>query len=303
MHEVKTSVNVLEELLRLLKLEKIEETVFWGQSHDIGYNTIFGGQLLGQALSAASQTVSGDFINHSFHAYFLLPGDVSLPITYEVESIRDGSSFTTRRIRAVQKGHAIFLMSASFHIVESGIEHQDAMPVVEGPEGLTSELELYKKMADQIPERIRDRILFNKPFETRPVFFYNLFKPEKKEPPCYRWFRAVDKISDDPALHQYLLAYASDFHLAATSLHSHGLSAWLPGMQIASLDHAMWFHRPFRIDEWLLYAIESPIAFGSRYLSIGKIFTIDGMLVATVAQEGLHRYRPSDSNDSPFFRQ
>jgi acyl-CoA thioesterase-2 len=282
--------NVLEELLGLLKLEKIEENIFRGQSQDLGFGTVFGGQVLGQALSAAYQTVPESRRAHSLHAYFLRQGDDSKPIVYEVDCIRDGKSFTTRRVRAVQKGHAIFSMSASFQVEENGFDHQDKLPEVPGPEGIESELEMSRRVADGIPEKVRDRILCEKPIEIRPVNPIDPFAPQKRPPVKYNWFRAISRMPDDPSAHQYLLAYASDFHLSGTSLYPHGHSYWEPDMQMASLDHAMWFHRPFRMDDWLLYAMHSPNASGARGLSFGKVYTRDGTLVASVAQEGLIRY-------------
>ncbi len=284
--------NVLEELLELLKLEKIEENIFRGQSQDLGFGAVFGGQVLGQALSAASQTVPKTSPAHSLHAYFLRHGDDTKPIVYDVDCIRDGKSFTTRRVRAIQKGRSIFSMSASFQIQEPGFDHQDTAPEVPGPDGIESELEMSRKVADRIPEKMRDRILCEKPIEIRPVNPINPFAPEKKEPVKYNWFRAISRMPDDPAAHQYLLAYASDFHLVGTSLYPHGHSYWEQDLQTASLDHAMWFHRDFRMDDWLLYVMHSPNASGARGLSFGRVYTRDGKLVASVAQEGLISYYP-----------
>ena len=285
------SGNVLEELLKLLKLEVIEENIFRGQSQDLGFGNVFGGQVLGQALSAASQTVPVERRAHSLHAYFMRPGDALKPIVYTVDCIRDGRSFTTRRVLAVQKGRAIFSMSASFQVDESGFDHQDTAPSVPGPEGLERELDAARRLADKIPAGLREKLLCRKPIEIRHVNPVDPFAPEKKEPVKFVWFRAIDRMPDDVAAHQYLLAYASDFNLVATSLYPHGFTFWQPEMQVASLDHAMWFHRDFRMDDWLLYAMESPNACKARGLSIGRIFTRDGKLVASVAQEGLIRYR------------
>ncbi|MCD4715792.1 MAG: acyl-CoA thioesterase II [Desulfobacterales bacterium] len=285
--------NVLEELLKLLKLEKIEENIFRGQSQDLGFGTGFGGQVRGQALSAASQTVPETRQAHSLHAYFLRQGDATKPIVYDVDCIRDGKSFTTRRVRAIQKARAIFSMSASFQIQETGFDHQDTAPEVSGPDGIESELEMSHRVADRIPEKVRDRILCEKPIEIRPVNPINPFAPEKKKPVKYNWFKAISQMPDDPAAHQYLLAYASDFHLVGTSLYPHGHSFWEQDMQTASLDHAMWFHRDFRMDDWLLYVMHSPNASGARGLSFGRVYTMDGKLVASVAQEGLIRYYAS----------
>lgn len=283
--------NVLEELLKLLKLEKIEENIFRGQSQDLGFGAVFGGQVLGQALSAAYQTVPEGRRAHSLHSYFLRSGDAQKPIVYNVDCIRDGRSFTTRRVVALQKGRAIFNMAASFQAAESGFDHQSSAPQISGPQGVTPELELAMRIADRIPESIRDKILCKKPIEIRPVNPINPFAPEKRDPQRFVWFKAIDKLPDDPMVHQYLLAYASDFSLVGTSLYPHGHSFWEPQMQVASLDHAMWFHRDFRMDDWLLYAMESPNAFGARGLNNGRIYTRAGKLVASVTQEGLIRLR------------
>ncbi len=284
--------NVLQELLKLLRLEKIEKNIFRGQSQDLAFGRVFGGQVLGQALSAASQTVPEERKVHSLHGYFMRAGDAAQPIVYTVDCIRDGKSFTTRRVVAVQKGLAIFSMSASFQIAETGFEHQDEMPEVQGPDGLETEIETARKWADQIPQGIRDKILCAKPIEIRHVNPINPFKPEKKPPVKHVWFRAINALPDDMAAHQYLLAYASDFNLLGTALYPHGWTGWDPKIQVASLDHAMWFHRDFRMDDWLLYTMQSPSASRARGLNIGHIFTRSGHLVATVTQEGLMRYRP-----------
>ncbi|MFC1823259.1 acyl-CoA thioesterase II [Thermodesulfobacteriota bacterium] len=282
--------NVLDELLKLLKLEQIEENIFRGQSQDLGFGTIFGGQVLGQALSAVSQTVPESRPVHSLHSYFLRHGDPAKPIVYDVDCIRDGSSFTTRRVRAIQKGRAIFNMSASFQIRESGFEHQENAPEVPGPDGIESQLEMMRRMAHKIPEDVRDSYLSEKPIEMRPVDPMNFFAPEKREPIRYAWFRAISNLPDDPALHQYMLAYASDFQLFSISLYPHGQTFWNENLQTASLDHAMWFHRDFRMDDWLLYFMHSPNASGARGMNLGRIYTRDGKLIASVVQESLMRY-------------
>lgn len=287
--------NVLEELLNLLKLEKIEENIFRGQSQDLGFGNVFGGQVLGQALSAASQTVPEGRHAHSLHGYFLRAGDAAKPIVYTVDCIRDGKSFTTRRVVAVQKGRAIFSMAASFQRGEPGFDHQDGMPAVRGPEGIEPEIETARRLADHIPAGIREKILCEKPIEIRHVNPINPFQPEKRTPEKYVWFRAISPMPDDMDVHRYLLAYASDFNLVTTSLYPHGHTFWEPQMQVASLDHAMWFHRDFRLDEWLLYAMQSPSASRARGLAIGRIFTRNGQLAATVSQEGLIRQRKENS--------
>ncbi len=282
--------DVLEELLRLLELEEIEKNIFRGQSQDMGFKNVFGGQVLGQALSAASYTVPPERSAHSLHAYFLRPGDATKPIVYTVENMSDGKSFTTRRVKAVQKGRPIFFMSASFQREETGFEHQDKMPDVPGPEGIASEKEMALKNADQIPISIRDKILCETPIEMRPVNPVNPFNPKKMPARKYIWIRTIKALPENAATHRYMLAYASDFNLVSTSLYPHGHTFWETELQAASLDHAMWFHRPFRMDHWLLYAIESPNASQARGMSIGRVFTQDGQLVATAAQEGLIRY-------------
>ncbi len=291
--------NVLEELLDLLKLEKIEGNIFRGQSQDLGFRSVFGGQVLGQALSAAYQTIPEDRRAHSLHAYFLRTGDATQPIVYTVDCIRDGKSFTTRRVIAIQKGRPVFSMAASFQVDEPGFDHQDGAPFVPGPEGIETDLAFAVRYQDKIPAEMRDKILCKKPIELRPVNPINPFAPEKREPVRYTWFRAIDRMPDDPRIHQYMLAYASDFGLVITALYPHGHSYWEPDMQVASLDHAMWFYRDFRIDDWLLYAMKSPNACGARGLASGRIYTQDGRLAASVVQEGLIRHRGDSSRQTP----
>lgn len=281
--------NVLEELLRLLKLEKIENNIYRGQSQDLGFGNVFGGQVIGQALSAASRTVAQEFQAHSLHGYFMLAGDAAKSIVYTVDCIRDGKSFVTRRVVAVQNGRAIFSMAASFHRNEKGFEHQTSMPDIQGPEGIEPEVEMARRLSDKIPAAILEKILCKKPIEIRVVNPVNPFAPEAMPPEKYVWFRAIDKIPDDAAAHRYMLAYASDFHLVGTSLYPHGKTFWSSDMQVASLDHSIWFHREFRMDDWLLYVMKSPSAARGRGLNIGSIYTRDKVLVASVAQEGLLR--------------
>lgn len=280
---------VLDQLLELLRLERLEQNLFRGQSQDLGWGNVFGGQVLGQALSAAAQTVPDERPVHSLHGYFLRTGDASRPIVYDVDCIRDGKSFTTRRVVAIQGGKAIFSLSASFQTTEEGFDHQAAPPGAEGPEGLLSEQGLAKQLADLIPAPLRERALADRPIEIRPVKPMNPLAPEKGPPDRCVWYRASGELPATPAIHQYLLAYASDFSFLGTAMQPHGVSWLSPGMQVASLDHAMWFHRPFRFDEWLLYSIDSPSASGARGLVRGQFFTADGRLVASCAQEGLIR--------------
>ena len=282
---------VLSELVQLLRLERIEAHLFQGPSQDLGWGAIFGGQVLGQALSAAAQTVPADRHTHSLHGYFLRRGDVTRPVVYEVDPIRDGKSFNTRRVVALQDGVALFSLSASFQVMEDGLSHQAPMPSVPGPDGLQSELERNRANAEHIPEMFRERATAERPIEVRPVEGYSSLRPRKAPPRRSVWYRAVDRLPDDPAIHQYLLAYASDFQFLVTAMQPHGVSWLTPGMQVTSLDHAMWFHRPFRFDEWLLHVIESPSASGSRGLVRGHFFDQEGTLVASTTQEGLMRDR------------
>lgn len=282
---------VLNELVTLLALERIEENLFRGQSQDLGWGQVFGGQVLGQALSAAVQTAPPDRHVHSLHAYFLRLGDAKRPIVYNVDRIRDGQSFTTRRVVAVQGGQPIFNMSASFQADEPGFEHADEMPATTGPDGLQSELDLWTKHAARLPEPTRTRALADRPIELRPVDPVDPFTPETRPARHAVWMRASGPLPDDPALHRYLLAYASDFSFITTALRPHG-STWVnPRMQVASLDHVMWFHRPFRMDDWVLHVMESPSAAGARGLVRGSVFSRDGRLVASTGQEGLMRQK------------
>jgi acyl-CoA thioesterase II len=296
--------DVLEELLSLLQLERIEKNLFRGQSQDLGWGAIFGGQVVGQALSAAEQTVPEGRTVHSLHGYFLRTGDASKPVVYDVDCIRDGKSFTTRRVVAIQGGKAIFSMAASFQRAEEGFEHHSEAPRAEGPEGLASELELARKRVaglggvkpPGIPPKLLEQAVCDKPIEIRPVDPYDFVRPQKRPPHRHVWYRAVGRLPDRLSVHQYLLAYASDFHFVTTAMQPHGVSWLSPGMQVASLDHSMWFHRPFRMDEWLLYVVDSPSASGARGLARGQFFTQDGILVASTAQEGLIRRHPPSSH-------
>jgi acyl-CoA thioesterase-2 len=287
--------NVLDALVQQLALERIEENLFRGASQDLGWGTVYGGQVLGQALSAAVQTVPVDRSAHSLHAYFLRRGDVARPVVYVVDRIRDGKSFTTRRVVAIQNGQPIFNMSASFQVDEHGLEHQDEMPAVPPPESLPTDQERMMSYAARLPSPIRERAQGERPFEVRsddPVD--DPFHPAPHPPRRFLWMRAVSRLPDDPALHRCLLAYISDYSLVLTSLLPHGMTWLTPGMQMASIDHVMWFHQPFRCDEWLLHTIDSPSAHGARGIARGRVFTRDGRLVATTGQEGLIRYHPQE---------
>ncbi|MEE4229231.1 acyl-CoA thioesterase II [Pseudomonas viridiflava] len=283
--------QVLDDLVELLTLEPIEENLFRGRSQDLGFRQLFGGQVLGQSLSAASQTVEEDRHVHSLHGYFLRPGDAGLPVVYQVDRVRDGGSFSTRRVTAIQKGKPIFTCSASFQYDEEGFEHQAPMPQIVGPENLPSELELAQQRAHLIPEAVHDKFLRPKPIEFRPVTAEDPYNPQPGEPVKHVWFRADGTLNDAPALHKYMLAYASDFNLLTTSLKPHAKTVWHRDMQVASLDHSLWFHNDLRADDWLLYAMDSPWAGNSRGFSRGSIFNRAGQLVASVSQEGLIRHR------------
>jgi acyl-CoA thioesterase-2 len=275
----------------LLALERIDRDLFRGRSQDLGWGAIFGGQVLGQALSAAAQTVDADRPVHSLHGYFMRAGDVTRPIVYQIDRLRDGASFTTRRVSAIQDGDAIFSLEASFQRAEEGFDHQDAMPEVPAPEALRSEREMGMLIADQLPAKVRAMVTAERPIEIRPVEIRDPLRPRATPPLRRMWYRAVDTLPDDPALHRYLLAYASDFSFLGTAMDPHGTSWLVPGMQVASVDHVMWFHRPFRFDEWLLYVVDSPSASGGRGLVRGQFFDRAGRLVASAAQEGVIRKR------------
>lgn len=281
--------HTLPHLLNLLNLEKLEEGLFRGQSEDWGFRRVFGGQVVGQALYAAKQTVPPGRAINSFHSYFLLPGDPAKPIIYEVENLRDGNSFSARRISAIQNGKSIFFMTASFQRDETGFEHQSTMPEVPPPEGLLSESEIAQRSAALLPEKVRELFIAREPIEMRPVTFHNPWKGKVEPPQRFVWLKANGTMPDDPHVHEYLLAYASDFNFLPTALQPHGVGFLQPNMQVATLDHSMWFHRPFRMDDWLLYAIESPSASGARGYVRGQFYTREGILVASSVQEGVIR--------------
>ncbi|MCG7537856.1 acyl-CoA thioesterase II [Pseudoalteromonas sp. OOF1S-7] len=283
--------QALQGLLDLLQLEEIEQGIYRGQSQDLGFPQVFGGQVMGQALSAAKYTLPAGRYVHSLHSYFLRPGDASKPIVYDVENIRDGRSFSTRRVSAIQYGKPIFYMTASFQGDEPGLSHQSEMPDVPGPEALRSSLEFYQDKADLIPEPLRAKFTQPMPIEMRPVEFHNPFQPEVMESTRHVWFKANGAMPDDRRIHNYLLAYASDFEFLPTALQPHGVSFMQRNMQVATIDHAMWFHRPFRMDEWLLYSVDSPSASNGRGLVRGQFFNRQGELVASTIQEGVMRQR------------
>jgi acyl-CoA thioesterase-2 len=276
----------LTELLGLLDLERLEDNLFRGQSRDVGAPQVFGGQVLSQALVAASRTVDGRLV-HSLHAYFLRRGDVNAPIVFEVDRSRDGGSFTSRRVVAIQHGQPILTMSASFQITEPGLDHQAPMPKAPPPEGLRDLGEINAEMLDRVPDKVRCYFEHQRPFEFRPVNPPNYLDRVKSAPSKQVWFRVLDLLPNDQPLHRCLLAYISDYHLLETATLPHGVS--FLQLQMASIDHAIWFHRDLRVDEWLLYVIDSPSASGARGFGRGAIYSRDGTLVASVAQEGLIR--------------
>jgi acyl-CoA thioesterase-2 len=279
---------VLDDLITLLKLERIEENIFRGVSRDIGSPQVFGGQVLGQALSAAQHTVEGR-VAHSLHGYFLRRGDMDAPIIYDVDRARDGRSFSNRRVVAIQHGRPILNLAASFQVPQEGLSHQAEMPDVPEPEGLKDLTHLAADVLDEIPIKLRRFLTDQRPFEFRPVEQSDLEDPAPRPPYKHIWIRAVDKMPDGLALHQNLMAYVSDFELLTTATLPHALPFTRGRIILASLDHALWFHREFRIDEWLLYSMDSPNASGARGYARGQFFTQSGELVASTSQEGLIR--------------
>jgi len=280
-------MQTLNELIDLIDLEGLEHNIFRGQNYQAPWQRVFGGQVLAQSLNAAYRTVSEERTAHSIHAYFILPGDISVPIIYDVERIRDGGSFTTRRVVAIQKGRPIFNMAASFQLEQDGLNHQADMPDVPPPESLKTDVELLNDLDGDIPRLLKGALL-PRPVEFRPV---EGLEALAQAPRWHIWMRAKGNLPNGKRLHQQLFTYASDYNLLYTALlpHSNEIEKQMP--QLASLDHALWFHRPFRFDEWLLYALESPSASGARGFSRGSLFRRDGTLVASVAQEGLMRLK------------
>ena len=280
----------LADLLALLELEQLEINLFRGESRDIGAPQVFGGQVLGQALSAAAATVEGRVV-HSLHAYFLRRGDCNAPIVYQVDRSLDGHSFSNRRVVAIQHGQQIFNMAASFQATEAGFDHQIGMPPVPPPESLADSSGPPAQLLERLPERVRRFFAQPRPFEFRMVQSIDYLHPQRAPPERQIWFRAVDALGDDEMLHRRLLAYVSDFFLLDTATLPHGTSFLKPTLVMASIDHALWFHRTLRVDDWLLYAMESPSASGARGFARASVFARDGRLVASAAQEGLVRSR------------
>lgn len=283
--------QALQNLLALMQLEKLEEGLFRGQSEDLGLRQVFGGQVVGQALYAAKQMVPEDRVIHSFHSYFLRPGDSQKAIVYDVETLRDGKSFSARRVSAIQHGQPIFYMTASFQSPESGFEHQQQMPQVPGPDNLPSEQDAARQIQHLIPPKVREKFLAERPLEIRPVQLYNPLKGHVAEGARQLWIRANGSLPEDRRIHQYLLGYASDLNFLPVALQPHGKGFLERDMQVATIDHSMWFHRPFNLNEWLLYSITSPSASGARGFVRGEFYNQQGELVASTVQEGVMRQR------------
>ncbi|GAA4877231.1 acyl-CoA thioesterase II [Ferrimonas pelagia] len=282
--------EVLQRLVNLLALERLDDDLYRGESQDLGFGHLFGGQVLGQALSAAQATVPAERDVHSFHSYFLRAGDLSLPVIYDVENLRDGGSFSARRVSAIQHGRPIFFMTASFQAPESGFEHQVAMPTTQPPMDYMSQHELVELMRDKLPPSLVSQYLENLAIEIRVAEDPTQIGKDRSSVRQV-WMRANGPLPDDPQIHRYLMAYASDFNFLATACKPHGLTPFTPGLKLATIDHAMWYHRPFRFDDWLLFEIDCPTTVNARGLVRGQFFDQQGNLVASAQQEGLIRYR------------
>ncbi len=284
--------SAMQELIAILDLERLEHNLFRGRSPQVGWQRVFGGQVIAQALVAAHKSVDAERHVHSLHAYFMRPGDPAVPIIYDVDRIRDGGTFTTRRVVAIQHGHAIFALSASFQIDETGLDHQIDRPAnVPGPETLMSDRDFREKYLQSSPEHVRKFFERERPFEMKPVSLSHYFTRDKLPPEQHVWFKAHGEAPADRAIQSAMLAYFSDMTLLDASLFAHGKSIFDKDLQVASLDHSMWFHRPANLQDWLLYTQDSPSASGGRGFSRGLIYTQSGKLVASVAQEGLIRMK------------
>ena len=274
----------------LLELETLEKGLYRGQSWDLGFRALFGGQVLGQALKAAWASVPEGRVAHSFHSYFLLPGDAKQPVVYDVEIVRDGKSFSARRVKAIQNGRNIFYMTASFQQPEEGMEHQYAqMPDVAAPEEVEPDIRMYERNYENIGRRMREALSYHRPIDIRTVDAVRSFTSKNDKPERYTWLRANEDLGDSQAMHQAPLSYPSDYHFLSTSLQPHGVQITDRNLAIATIDHAMWFHRPINMNEWLLYSMESPASGGARGLVRGQLFNQQGELVASTMQEGLMR--------------
>lgn len=293
-HNDDSAPSAMDGLLATLDLEKLEENLFRGKSPKVGWQRVFGGQVIAQALVAAQRTVEADRFTHSLHAYFLRPGDPAVPIVYQVERMRDGSSFTTRSVVAVQHGRPIFTMTASFQVDEPGFDHQIDMPNVPPPEQLLGEDDFQKQVLSHAPDAIRKYWGQKRPVEFRPVSLRHYMTREKLDPEQQIWVRTTGPVPDDRGVQAAVLAYLSDMTLLDTSLYAHGSTIFDPSIQAASIDHAMWFHRSVDFSDWLLYTQDSPNARNARGMTRGSLFTRSGVLIASVAQEGLIRKRAND---------
>ncbi|MEP3524274.1 MAG: acyl-CoA thioesterase II [Hyphomicrobiales bacterium] len=292
----------VDDLLEILNLETLEHNLFRGKSPNVGWQRVFGGQVIGQALVAASRTVKDRSV-HSLHCYFMRPGDPKVPIIYDVDKIRDGRSFTTRRVVAIQHGKPIFSLSASFQIAEDGYDHQIDMPDIPQPEDLPNEAELKEKYLAFAPQNVKDYWSRPRPIEVRPVSLEHYVSNKKLEPAQHIWIRTTSPVPDDQLRSSAVLAYFSDMTLLDTSLYAHGTSIFDQQLQVASLDHAMWFHRKADFSDWILYTQDSPSASGARGFTRGSLYTRSGTLIASVAQEGLIRRREGEENIRSFTTQ
>lgn len=274
----------------LFELEEIEQGLYRGNSWDLGYRALYGGQVLGQSVIAAYRSLPDDRRIHSFHSYFLLPGDATKPVVYEVENVRDGRSFSARRVKAVQHGRTIFYMTASFQKVELGLSHQfSTMPKVPAAESVEKDIRFQEENFDKLSCRMKEALPFHRPIDIRTINGSHAFNAIKQDPKRQLWLRGRDKISNNIALNQASLAYASDQHFLSTALQAHGLAIQDKSLRLATIDHAMWFHHSFQFDDWLMYEMESPFSGNGRALVQGKIYNKDGLLVASTVQEGLLR--------------
>lgn len=284
--------QAMQELLDILDLEQLEHNLYRGRSHKVGWQRVFGGQVIGQALVAAQRTVDDSRAVHSLHCYFMRPGDPQVPIIYQVDRLRDGGSFTTRRVTAIQHGHAIFSLESSFQVVEDGLEHQMPMPLdVPDPENLPTQVQLLEQTGHPVPDAVRKFWSRERPLDIRPVNTEHYTSTDKLPPRQNVWLRTVGPVPDNSRLQAAILAYLSDMTLLETTTFAHGKVGFDPQIQMASLDHAMWFHRPHKLDDWLLYTQDSPTTIGARGFARGFLYARDGTLIASTAQEGLVRLR------------
>jgi acyl-CoA thioesterase-2 len=291
MTDTPTPADLTADLVDLLDVEEIDTDLYRGRRSRGGVGRVFGGQVIAQALQAAQRSTDEPKTAHSLHAYFMRAGDENFPIIYRVVRDFEGRSFATRRVIAMQRGQPILNLAASFQVPEDGYHHQDTMPDVPPPEELPTEAELRAKDAVNLPEKQRLQVTRPRPIEIRPAYPRKWFNPTPTDPIQHSWFKLAAPIGDDPAMHRAILSYASDMALLGTCMLPHGVNWTTPGFQSASLDHAIWLHEPFRVDEWLLYATDSPWAGHARGMNRGQVYTRDGRLVASVAQEGLIRMR------------